>query len=895
MLQWEALDRNSFAVFLRDLCEGRDINLKHMIEDIDKKPCIDMNINKKKKMKKKDIIIMEQEKKRILKKLEDEKKMINYMIDTVNERTIYANLNNLTLSESKLLYKCKLMKLFRDNMKSGDNSNNNDLFNIYYDLSNRYDELDEEYKKIVDKLKKTLSKYDTKSYMLEHLGHLMPPLNVWDKPKLELEKWQIEVIRKVKNRKSILIKAPTSSGKTFIAMSTGIFHKKVLYVCPAKPVAYQVGANYIKMGYKVHFLVNNCDNIGYDNSTNIFVGIPENIEDNLPKLLSSCNFDYVVYDEIHTSGDIKEYENIIKMMQVPFLGLSATVSNIDKLRNLLEKYSINSLEYVEYDKRFINQQKWIFNNGKIEKLDPFVCYDKNDNSSIRNVSFTPYDCYNTYMKLEDIFEEEVEELEPDEYFKKEKMITLDEVKEYERLLKDKVIDLQQRYPEKINKLVKKNNVVEEVVDNTIIDVLFECKKNNLLPALYFLVDEKYTKELFKKLYVDLENRERDWYPYHYDILEKKDKEYEESRTRLDIYKSSIKIKTKDAHTEILSKMENFKRKELINYRDKIHDYYNQCIDKCKKSYQKKYLKEELREFLKSPDYRKQDIYRKHHNVSFVNREPMSAEDIKMIRKELKDSVGINISYTSELFQLLKRGVGIYIESMPDRYNWIVQRLISEKKLGVVITDRTLCLGIDLPIRTAILSGYKDTEYTINDYLQMSGRAGRRGHDNQGNIIFHGVHNYIELMRNNYPDINFSDKSYDNYSIINNRYLKTENVYNNICKKFINKNNNKLLWLLRYLDSYKWIANLDKYEKDIFLNKSLKEEYMIKKLEELMGIDILKDYNENIVSDNTREVGEVVKKIYNTISKTEYLLITSSLLTIFEKYKDMLFRHQLELS
>ena len=82
--------------------------------------------------------------------------------------------------------------------------------------------------------------------------------------------------------------------------------------------------------------------------------------------------------------------------------------------------------------------------------------------------------------------------------------------------------------------------------------------------------------------------------------------------------------------------------------------------------------------------------------------------------------------------------------MPDRYNWIVQRLISEKKLGVVITDRTLCLGIDLPIRTTILSGYKDTKYTINDYLQMSGRAGRRGHDNQGNIIFHGVHNYIEF-------------------------------------------------------------------------------------------------------------------------------------------------------
>ena len=53
------------------------------------------------------------------------------------------------------------------------------------------------------------------------------------------------------------------------------------------------------------------------------------------------------------------------------------------------------------------------------------------------------------------------------------------------------------------------------------------------------------------------------------------------------------------------------------------------------------------------------------------------------------------------------------------------------------------------------------------------------------------------MRNNYPDINFTNKTYDNYSIINNRYLLKQRIFiNNICKKFINKNNNKLLWLLR---------------------------------------------------------------------------------------------------
>ena len=53
-------------------------------------------------------------------------------------------------------------------------------------------------------------------------------------------------------KESVLVKAPTSAGKSFIA--TGIIHKKIIYVCPAKPVAYQVGSHFILMD-KVHYLV----------------------------------------------------------------------------------------------------------------------------------------------------------------------------------------------------------------------------------------------------------------------------------------------------------------------------------------------------------------------------------------------------------------------------------------------------------------------------------------------------------------------------------------------------------------------------------------------------------------------------------------------------------------
>ena len=50
--------------------------------------------------------------------------------------------------------------------------------------------------------------------------------------------------------------------------------------------------------------------------------------------------------------------------------------------------------------------------------------------------------------------------------------------------------------------------------------------------------------------------------------------------------------------------------------------------------------------------------------------------------------------------MLKRGIGIYTEDMPEEYKWILQKLMDEKKIGIVISDRTLCLGIDLPIRSS---------------------------------------------------------------------------------------------------------------------------------------------------------------------------------------------------
>jgi len=81
-------------------------------------------------------------------------------------------------------------------------------------------------------------------------------------------------------------------------------------------------------------------------------------------------------------------------------------------------------------------------------------------------------------------------------------------------------------------------------------------------------------------------------------------------------------------------------------------------------------------------------------------------------------------------ELLNYGIGIYLESMNRwmkdlMFNWFDQR-----KLAFILCDRSLSLGINLPVRTVLLSGDIDTTL----YKQMGGRAGRRGYDTKGYVF-----------------------------------------------------------------------------------------------------------------------------------------------------------------
>jgi hypothetical protein len=926
-LHWETHNSTTFNVFIRDLSQGNKVNLKWMIEDLENKP--DPKDQKKVKpkqkkqiIKKKDLIIQEQNKIRERKQIDDDLQKIEFLFRNLNDKNIYDNFNNLKTITGKQTYKLKLLRHFIVKQKEKKHDYMSHILNIYFNLKygeEQYLLNSDEYLKLSGKLDKKLEKYDYKTYMMKELSHLLPPLNFWSRGINKLDDWQADVISDIRAKKSVLVKAPTSAGKTFVAMATGLIHNKILYVCPAKPVAYQVGAGFIKMGYKVHYLVENMGHLSYNSRTNIFVGTPDIIEKYLPKIGTA--FDYAVFDEIHNLNESICYENIIKLVRCNFLALSATIENIDFLSEIFLRIHLNKeIKYIEYNKRFINQQRWIYGD-QLNKVHPLSCLDVSDFKSFENISFTPNDCIVLYEMLEEEVDDDefIECISPDNYFQTDKLLTLDDTKDYEQFMKNKLEELYQSNPDSINSIISKfrNSNPKETDLSDIIPFFKECKKADLLPMLYFHTEERISYEIAMKVYQDLQDQEILNYPFHYKILEKKDGIYKKYLEKREIYSDSIKIKTKDARTEKNEKMNKYDKEQRDKYISDMRDYYERCIDKCKSLENSRkcisHLKRELSEFVVNPDFRAQDIFKKHPDYCFSRGEPMSGQEIKNIRREIKNAIGTTIAYENPVFQLLKRGIGLYISSMPDEYNWILQRLMSEKRLGIVISDRTLCLGIDLPIRSVTLSGYKDPKYTTSDYLQMSGRAGRRGHDNQGNIIFHGISNYLDLMKGKLPELVGSEtKLGESYSVIKdmNKNILIDNLSwridsgtNDINDISVPIKIQKLAWSLRYYEkSFQFLNEMNKMEKKIFMIDEDDREYwfyryIIKELFKLDEEQYLMIYKKNKIEDdldiilpNLIQIAEVHQSIVNTLDNT-FMITKKNSETIFQNLKTLIYKYR----
>ena len=107
-----------------------------------------------------------------------------------------------------------------------------------------------------------------------------------------------------------------------------------------------------------------------------------------------------------------------------------------------------------------------------------------------------------------------------------------------------------------------------------------------------------------------------------------------------------------------------------------------------------------------------------------------------------------------LMDALSRGIGVHHAGMNRKYRQVVEMLFRKGYLRVVIATGTLALGINMPCATVVFSG--DSIFlTALNFRQAAGRAGRRGFDLLGNVVFQNMSyaKVCRLLSSRLPDLN----------------------------------------------------------------------------------------------------------------------------------------------
>jgi superfamily II RNA helicase len=125
------------------------------------------------------------------------------------------------------------------------------------------------------------------------------------------------------------------------------------------------------------------------------------------------------------------------------------------------------------------------------------------------------------------------------------------------------------------------------------------------------------------------------------------------------------------------------------------------------------------------------------------------------KERLKDSIGsarFDTPFGKDLKRLLLHGVGLHHAGLLPRYRRLVERLAQSGQLKVVSGTDTLGVGVNIPIRTVLFTqlckfdGEKTAVLTVRDFLQIAGRAGRKGFDEQGFVVAQAPAHVIDNAR-----------------------------------------------------------------------------------------------------------------------------------------------------
>lgn len=141
------------------------------------------------------------------------------------------------------------------------------------------------------------------------------------------------------------------------------------------------------------------------------------------------------------------------------------------------------------------------------------------------------------------------------------------------------------------------------------------------------------------------------------------------------------------------------------------------------------------------------VYLVHFSQAAALERAQALSTTRVASREQRDAIAAEIGgfrfttgFGKTLSRLVRAGIGVHHAGMLPRYRRLVETLAQRGLLKVICGTDTLGVGINVPIRTVVVTalakfdGTRMRQLTAREFHQVAGRAGRAGFDPYGNVI-----------------------------------------------------------------------------------------------------------------------------------------------------------------
>lgn len=120
--------------------------------------------------------------------------------------------------------------------------------------------------------------------------------------------------------------------------------------------------------------------------------------------------------------------------------------------------------------------------------------------------------------------------------------------------------------------------------------------------------------------------------------------------------------------------------------------------------------------------------------------PMASKEDKAAIAEAIGAFKFATGFGKTLSRLVRSGIGVHHAGMLPKYRRLVEQLAQRGLLKVICGTDTLGIGINVPIRTVLMTaltkydGRRVRQLNAREFHQIAGRAGRAGFDTAGTVV-----------------------------------------------------------------------------------------------------------------------------------------------------------------